>query len=1055
MKNKQFVAFLFFALIFPSFNSWARWTWSPQQGKFVNSAGEAQNTAEELYQYGEQFHKEKDLDEAISQMKAVVEKYPNSRVGPDAQYKVGAYYEEKGDFLKAFQAYKTLLSSYPQNRNYDEVVERLFRIGNAFLSGKKARLWGMEILSSLPRAIEVFKFIVDQAPFSTYGDKASFQLGLAYKQAGRFEEAVQTFQSIIDQHPKSDLVPDTRFQIAETSFQRSAAQNRDQRALDDAAQEVDRFLSRYPDSNTSEKATKLKQVIDETNAEKNYRTGLYYEKDRYIQSALIYYTDAAERYPQTKWGMKAKEKITSLKEPATYHAGKDKQIQEEQKVLEAKIKVLAPDQKIEKERLERKVELLRKHQKNLEKEKKYNLSSIHDDINRRESELKEKYKNLQKKKKLNKNPTDDFKTAIQRWEASIRDEESQLDQEKKKLAGWREDLRVPENRFGIGFIPFLSESSSDLDRVRSMSAKELFKLSEERKALLDEKELLYKHRGEVRTRVDQMVGSSSDSEEEGWMKSLDPTNGEVQKHQKSLGRVREKIKSLESQIDAKQSDYEKHFGQSLSRLESLYKVPAQVIAQSTSAVSKTFYKSLDKSFELLNPFDGVKSGSEPKNLQGLLEYQMHLKEKISNQQNLEDTLSLALNEELAIKEQKRLMQGLGKEAKKEDPIQLRKDTKKVQKKIRAKYQEIEDLDHQKSGFLKNLNSLYKEREARSNMLVKTGHAVTKPLAKTVRLMRAFFVGLPNSEVEVTDSVEKLPENSEIQAQARSFKQEIELRSLLIDAKSQEIIKDQKQLEILKAKASFAGGLKFSSVLIDVPYEFMGEAIENARKMIPKKGREQALSNRLQKETQRLQELKKEMRQLDDQITRKEAEGVAPSQTPALTSSADIKPSESKTQDTSTASMTRLKREIETLDQDRKTLHKAYEEEKKTLKNHIQTHKQENKEQKKREKVIRKEIKKKDEATGDLRNELHEIEGHLQHMIQKESKLEVEETSILEKRISHIDKVISAVSSKALSQDLLQEREQMQGRLSQLILRRDFLSKEIERFQPSETGKKVA
>ena len=341
MKIKR-IHFLILSTLFllPSLQSYAYWVWSPESGKFVNPEKAVQDTADEQYDYAMKFYKEKDLGEAAKQLEQLLKKYPGSRIAPEAQYRLGAVYEEQGDYMKAFKAYKILVESYPQSERLGEVTEREFRIGNLFLSGKKAKLMGLEILPSLPRAVEIFEHIVKQAPFSEFGDKAQFHLGLAYKKWAHYEEAVEAFQAVIDRYPKSELLPQARFQLAETSFLRSSAEFRDQRSLDEASREVDRFLSRHPDTSASEKANKLRQQIDEKNAEKNYRIGLYYEKDNYVSSALIYYADVAARYPHTKWGQKAQEKLKSLERPAEYISGEEKKIIEEKKGIEAKLKNL-------------------------------------------------------------------------------------------------------------------------------------------------------------------------------------------------------------------------------------------------------------------------------------------------------------------------------------------------------------------------------------------------------------------------------------------------------------------------------------------------------------------------------------------------------------------------------------------------------------------------------------------------------------------------------------------------------------------------------------------
>lgn len=1041
-KITKALAFFFLVLFSHTLTGWARWIWSPEVGKFVNSEGQAQDTAEELYDYALQFYKDKDLDEAVEQLKTLVKNYPNSRVAPDAQYRIATIYEEQEDFYKAFEACKHLIESYPQNRHFDEVVERLYRIGNLFLSGQKAKLWGLEILPSLPRAVEIFNFIIKHAPFSEFGDKSQFQLGLSYKKWGHYAEAVQAFQTLIDQYPQSPLAADARFQLAETSFQRSTTEFRDQRALDEASKEVDQFLEKFPSAETSEKAERLRQAIDEKNAEKNYHVAEYYEKQSYVDSALIYYTDAAQRYPNTHWGAKAAEKIRSLKEPAAYHTTQEKEVSSEIQILEAKLKVTDPKDAVERERLERKIQLLNKREKNLNKEKKESIDRLKDDIKRRGNEIKEKFKNLEKKKKAMKNnKSEDFQNAMERWEASLRDEQQALAKEKETLVGWQQDLGVPDKTL----IPFMPEKKTELESIRHIEAKKLYKVSAERKALLEEKELLYKQRGEVLSMMQQVTGRREISSEDEWLERFETEDQEIQAHQEILKETREKIKKLEKQFDQTRELYEEKSGR--KGWHTLYEFPTRVVAGSTSAV----VKSVDQSFDFLNPFDGSRKNLSELNVQELLEMEMHLKEQVASQQSLIETLSEAFDSELALQEQKRLMKRLEKTEDQEfDAMNLRKEIKAQEKVIRASYQEIEDLDKQKDQLLKRLDELMKQHEDARSTLVKTGTAAAAPFVKTGKMVKAFFVGLPNKGVELTEAAKDLPQESTESDEARKLRDEIELKSLLIEAKSREIVQHKKQLEILRAKASLSGGFKFRSVIVDVPYEFIGEAIDNAKHIIPKKDRDAMLINRLDEETKKLEGLKTELKSVQEAVHGKEipapsipsAEGVNPdlnqeSPSPEPVSKTDLKELEL------------LKTEISSITQTLETQQGIYKREKEILQSKAHIFKKQKKENKKQLQTLRKGEKLRAGNLEKLEKELNGIEKQLQELIKKETELESRESAILQKRISQIDQMIPKILSKAMSQNLISEREKMESRLSQLTLRKDFLSKEVKRFQLAE------
>ncbi|MDD5671901.1 MAG: outer membrane protein assembly factor BamD, partial [Candidatus Omnitrophica bacterium] len=496
MKSLKVFAFIFL-LIFPTAVSWGYWVWSPESGKFVNPEGAVQDTAEEQYNYAMQLYKEKDLNGAAKQIEDLLKKFPNSKVAADAEYRLGTIYEEQGEYMKAFGAYKVVVESYPQSERFNEVIEREYRIGNLFLAGKKAKLLGLEILPSYPRAVEIFKHIVQYAPYSDYGAEAQFRLGLTYKKQGNFDEAVQAFQTLVEQYPQSELVPEARYQLAESSYQRSAAQYRDERALDEASKQLDQFIMKYGDTEATEKAVKLRQQVDEKNAEKNYRIGLYYEKTDYVKSALIYYSDVARRYPNTEWGKKAADKMKSLESPAEFHSAEAKKIHEQLKTLEEKLAALPESDKVGRGQIQREIERLKNREKMLDKGKVESLKRRAADIRRREHELREKFKTLEKRKKLlQKNPSADLERALNRWSAALEEERAELEEEKRQLSDWSYEMGM--RRGGIfGFLPFLGEPATEVDKIRSVEAKKFVEISAAKRDLLSEKELLYKQHGEV------------------------------------------------------------------------------------------------------------------------------------------------------------------------------------------------------------------------------------------------------------------------------------------------------------------------------------------------------------------------------------------------------------------------------------------------------------------------------------------------------------------------------------------------------------------------------
>jgi len=1037
MKTKKVITF-FFLFLLPALSLNAYWVWSPDEGKFISPEEGGQGAPQEQFEYAMQLYRERKLDKAQEQLEDLLKRHRGSQIAPEAQYFLGVIYEESDNYLKAYEAYKVVLESYPQSERIDEVIEREFRIGNLFLSGRKAKFMGLEVLPSLSKAEEIFQHIIRHAPYSEYGDQAQFRLGLTRKKAGHFEEAIEAFQAVIDSYPQSDLVSEARFQLADAAFLRSGVATRDQRALDQASDYVGHFLERYPDSTASEKAAKLRQEIDEKNSEKNYRVAHYYEKTNYLDSAMIYYTDVANRYPHTKWGEKAQQKLKALKEPVAFIRGEASELEQEKKDLEETLKQLPAEESYKRETLERKVERLEQKQKSLEKSKTESLRSREADLRRRKSEWKEKAKKLNKKKALlETNSSEDFKRAMDRWESLLMDEKDQIAEEEKQLASWKESLGVKERPNFLEMLPFLGEDASEIETVREIEAKKLYRVSDEKKELLEEKELLYKQYGEVNASLNSLRAQKTglDAEKQD-LKAIETSGDEsFNLRRNKIEALRAEMEELEKRFKEKDKVYQERFGKSL--WASWMAAPAALVTKPVGA--------LGHSLKAISPF-GRGDDLEDKPIEELLELRMHLKEKAAAQQNLVDTLSQAFDQELAMQEQKRLLASL-ENNEEMDVRELRKSIKSVEKEIRRAYEEIQDRDERKKERVKALEDLLRQREEEAAAPVRIGRAFLTPAKVLAKGTHSFIFGRKPKDVEATESADKIEGEGPKSLEIAKMKEEIEWESLMIEVRNREIIKLRKELEILKAKSSLDGGFKFRSSLVKVPYAFLEDAIDGAKRLIPTKDREEMLIQRLNEESGALEGLKRELTAVENEINeRSESPGGGPSETAAPESGDAVQ--ETGEEGLEDGEEMLLQQEIERLSAELEAKRREWERENSILDREVTAFRRES-DQAHQKRDWKKEDKGLTSREKQLFKELDQIEKELGELIKQEERLEREETSVLEKRIEKIEHLVKQVNSKAMAQDLLREKEKMEERISQIETRRNFLARELERFQVAE------
>lgn len=983
------------SLLSLSFHStlFAYWVWSPEAGKFINSEETIQGTAEEQYNYAMEFYKKKDFKEAGKQFRLLLKAYPASQAASEAQFRLGVVQEELGDYNRAFRAYRDLLQKYPSSDRVAEAVKREFRIGNLFLSGRKAKVLGLEILPSGPKAVEVFKHLVATAPFSEWGDKAQFQLGLAYKKINQFDEALDAFQGVIDRYPESKLVPQARFQIADTAYLQSVALTRDQKVIDRASEEIDRFLTHYPDSGVSDKAAKLRQEIDEKNAEKNYRIALFYENENFLDSAFVYYRDVSSRYPHTQWGEKALKRLEALEKPAEYLKAQEAEIVSRKAELLKKMGSSADE--AQKKEWDWQLKRLEKEQKEVGHSKEETLKRRRSGLKQKEAELREGRKALKaKKKRFAKNPSEDLEAAFKRWEESLAKEEARLVQEKMMIGKWEESLGVSTEPFYSGLIPFGKEAPTPLEQVRKVEAKRLGELARANKELLEKKEGLYREYEKLLTLEGALAGG-----EEGLVAG-----------RSKLDSLRSEVDSLERQLKEKEEIYESQFGR--SALARVFRAPQTL---------------LERSVDVLNPFEGDPTkGWSSKSPEELKSLESHWREKAAAQKVLVDTIAQAFDEELAVAEEKRLLSKV--EEKESDPAGLRRSIKQLEREIRGRYSEIQDRNARKNELLEKLEQTLQGKSGEKTGGGKKG-GVLSPVSGAYKLGKAFFFGLPERDVTLTKEAEQLQTTGTKGAPAgqevKALREEIELESVLIETRNQEIQRFERELDALQARASLSGAPPIRSLLVKFPYVFVREAIVSARRLVPEENRREKLIEQLNRETDELRRLNQELAKLEDLIAKKSTGTAVPKRKKAVpvTAASQEPVTIGKAVDSAA-----LQGEIRSLEKQLQVKRESFESE--------------------RERFESARWEKLSESRGKARTEqIRELEEKLAELIEEENKIHEEESGLLTKKKEVVEQLLSQFPKDLFGKDLDLEKEEIEGRLNQLQKRESALGEEIKRLRP--------
>lgn len=284
------------------------WIWTPKTGKWVNPKTAVKPNPKEQFSYAKSFYELKKYDDAEREFKKLLKAYPKAFEAAESQYYLGLIKEEQDNPYEAYQAYQKVIDKYPFSERIQEIIERQYNIAEAFMTGQKRKVLGLNLPVENP-AIEIFSKVIENSTYGPMASKAQYKLGLVLKSLMRYYEAEEAFNKVISNYPDSEWLDAAKFQIASCRAAVSRSSDYDQGATREAKEKFEDFVREHPDAVLSRDAEKNIKELREKEAESNYNIGRFYEKQKANTAASVYYNDIITNYPKSPWAAKALERL--------------------------------------------------------------------------------------------------------------------------------------------------------------------------------------------------------------------------------------------------------------------------------------------------------------------------------------------------------------------------------------------------------------------------------------------------------------------------------------------------------------------------------------------------------------------------------------------------------------------------------------------------------------------------------------------------------------------------------------------------------------------------
>jgi len=230
---------------------------------------------------------------AIGIYKSIFKKFPGSSHAPRSHMSIGRIFLSQNKPKKAFKALDEIILNYPDYIDFNLVIQEQFEITTTLMVQEKSRFLGIIPYNDDSTAIEYFESIVRNAPFSEYAPLALMNIALIHQRQDNVSMAIDAYDRLINNFPRSMLAPDAYLKMAETYASIVDGPDYDQGATREAISYYRDYLILYPENTEVSKGEDGLLQMRDTHAKSKFVIGEYYYKYRNNKKAAIVFLNEA------------------------------------------------------------------------------------------------------------------------------------------------------------------------------------------------------------------------------------------------------------------------------------------------------------------------------------------------------------------------------------------------------------------------------------------------------------------------------------------------------------------------------------------------------------------------------------------------------------------------------------------------------------------------------------------------------------------------------------------------------------------------------------------
>ena len=259
------------------------------------------------------FENEKDYSAAAKKYLAVELYSEDPVVQTNALLAAARNYRLASQYGDELDALLRLVNEHVNRINFQQVITRMFQIGDAFFDGHKdlAVKW-LPFIYGKNRMEDAYTAAIKHAPSAPEAPKALLRLAMIHKEDNKLTEAVEELRAIMEIHPESDAARYAYVELAALYCLLAEKGDGDGAWAKQAVEQLNSFIAKYPNDPEIPWAKQKRAYVDTLIAKRLCNLAEFYHREGKDDVAKTYLTQVIRDYGTTENAIPAEKLLAEI-----------------------------------------------------------------------------------------------------------------------------------------------------------------------------------------------------------------------------------------------------------------------------------------------------------------------------------------------------------------------------------------------------------------------------------------------------------------------------------------------------------------------------------------------------------------------------------------------------------------------------------------------------------------------------------------------------------------------------------------------------------------------